>query len=387
MKRFNFNFKSWFKFKLNKRGVILLIVALLSLSMVTTIIVIGSIKSKKNAVQQTIVSSDEITPEPIQDPENIESDSGSSGDSSPSSSPAGEKENVFIYPKEDLRPIAVIIDNEGGKVLPQGGIGQAQIVYEVITEYGITRYIALFWDNLPDLIGPVRSLRHYFLDYLMEYNPILTHVGWSDYAYWDLQKFEIDNIDGVMKESGGVFWDLTREKDNYHDTYTSPERLSKYIADNEYSLLNDISLPIEYHTHDKDPESTQTAKDIFIKYNTNSNCGYYYDSTEKNYKRTRQGQFQTDRNTKETIRVKNIVIQYVKNESIVGDTCGRQELYTTGSGKGYFITNGLAQEITWEKSSRTSHTEYRDAKGDKIKLNPGQTWIQIVPPEATVNIK
>ena len=61
-----------------------------------------------------------------------------------------------------------MIDNEGSEVLPQGGLAQAQVVYEALTEYGATRYMALFWDNLPDHISHIRSSRHYFLDYAME---------------------------------------------------------------------------------------------------------------------------------------------------------------------------------------------------------------------------
>ena len=233
--------------------------------------------------------------------------------------------------------------------------------------------MALFWENLPDLIGPVRSSRHYFLDYAMEYDAIYTHIGWSDYAYRDLDLFQIDNIDGVMGVADGVFWDLTKDKSNYHDSYTSPERLNSFLAKAEYPMETEQALPFVWNTEDKDLDSTESGKEVFIKYSTSSSSGFYYDSSEKHYKRTRLGEFQIDRNTNETILVKNIIILYVENKAIPMDKYGRQELFTTGSGKGYFITNGLCEEITWEKSSRTAQTKYRNKDGEEIALNPGQT--------------
>jgi len=373
-----------------KRGIILLVVLLFVVSTTVTFFIAQSVKRGNRS--ETAISDTDITPTPVETEEpgseddETETGDGSEEDITPSPTPV-EKAIDFKFPKEGTRPVAVMIDNETDAVLPQGGLGLAQIVYEALVEYGDTRYMALFWDNLPDYIGPVRSSRHYFLDYSMEYDAIYTHIGWSDYAYRDLQLFEIDNIDGVMGNAGGVFWDLTNDKSNYHDSYTSRERLEKFIQKAEYSMTTDKKLPLAYNTGDVTYENGESAKEIFIKYSVSSNCGYYYDEEQKNYKRTRLGEYQIDRNTNEVIRAKNIIILFVENKTIEGDKYGRQQLYTTGSGKGYYITNGVKQDITWVKSFRTSQTRYLDANNNEIKLNPGQTWIQIVPPNADVRIK
>jgi hypothetical protein len=374
------------KIKLNKRGWILLFVVLFCIVTVTTVLVIGAIRSSRE--RQAAGPQTDITPEPTQPAENPEPTAAVDPGTSVTPTPVENKTAAnFVFPKEGVRPIAVMIDNETDKVLPQGGIGIAQIVYEILVEYGDTRYMALFWNNLPELIGPVRSSRHYFLDYAMEYDAIYTHIGWSDYAYRDLKEFQIDNIDGVSGEADDVFWDLTRDRSNYHDSYTSPERLNGYLTKSQYRMETEQALPFTYNTEDKDLNSTQSAKEVFIKYSTNSNGGFYYDSNEKNYKRTRLGEFQIDRNTNETIRAKNIIILYVENKDIPMDKYGRQDVVTAGTGKGYYITNGLEEEITWSKSSRNTQTEYLDSKGEKIVLNPGQTWIQIVPLDAPVRIR
>lgn len=379
MKKFKFNFK----IKLNKRGWFLLGVLLFCIVAIITVLIMGAVRTSRN--RRTAGDQTDISPTPS--PEVVSPSPTPTAEITPTPTPPVRAEENFIFPKEGVRPVAVMIDNETNKVLPQGGIGIAQIVYEILVEYGDTRYMALFFNNMPDLIGPVRSSRHYFLDYAMEYDAIYAHIGWSDYAYRDLDLFQIDNIDGVTRDAGGVYWDLTRDKSNYHDSYTSKERIDKFIEKAQYSQETEKPFPFTYNTEDKDLPEGQSAKEVFIKYSTSSNGGYYYDSTQKNYKKTRLGEFQMDRNTNDTIRVKNILILYAETKNIPQDKYGRKDVVTTGTGKGYFITNGLAQEITWEKSSRTAQSIYRDTKGNPIVLNPGQTWIQIVPPEIAVRIR
>lgn len=383
-----------FKIKLNKRGVIILVIALLFIvSATATFFIAQSVKRSKEA--DTAISDPDISPEPTPtgtedtEPGDEDADPGSDENTeniTPSPTPV-KKATDFNFPVEGTRPIAVMIDNEGKEVLPQGGLGLAQVVYEALVEYGDTRYMALFWDNLPDYIGPVRSSRHYFLDYAMEYDAIYTHIGWSDYAYRDLAFYNIDNIDGVMPETYGVFWDLTNDKSNYHDSYTNRERITKFLEKTEYSLTTEQTLPFSYNTEDVTYENGESAREIFIKYSLYSTCGYYYDEEQQNYKRTRLGEFQIDRNTNEVIRAKNIIILFVQNKTIEGDKYGRQQLYTTGSGKGYYISNGVKQDITWVKTFRTSKTKYLDENNNEITVNPGQTWIQIVPVDADIRIR
>lgn len=381
------------KIKLNKRGVIILVALLFIVSTATTFLIMQAVKRNKTPDETTVGLSD-ITPEPspiIDDtePEDDEDNGDTEIDETeitPSPTPV-QKASNFDFPEEGRRPIAVMIDNEGSEVLPQGGLAQAQVVYEALTEYGATRYMALFWDNLPDHIGPVRSSRHYFLDYAMEYDSIYTHIGWSDYAYRDLELYKIENIDGVMENAYGVFWDLTTDSSNYHDSYTNRERLEKFIKKEEYSLETEKKLPLTYSSEDAVNLNGDSAEEIFIKYSVNSTCGYYYDEEERNYKRTRLGEFHIDRNTSETIRAKNIIILFVDNRLIDGDKYGRQQLQTTGGGNGYYISNGVKQDITWVKPLRTSQTRYLDADKKELVLNPGQTWIQIVPKNADIRIK
>jgi hypothetical protein len=157
-------------------------------------------------------------------------------------SPETEKEDScimedpeFIMPEKGVRPIAVMIDNEGTKPLPQGGLEKAQVIYEAVVEFGITRIMAMFWNVAPDMIGPVRSARHYFLDYSMEHDAIYVHVGWSPMAERDISKYAINNINGI-RNGGWIFHDITDDPYNWQDTYTSMDKILQYSKNAGYSL-------------------------------------------------------------------------------------------------------------------------------------------------------
>jgi hypothetical protein len=296
-----------------------------------------------------------------------------------------EPEYSFVVPDPNIRPVAVMIDNQGDRVLPQGGIAQAQIVYEILTEYNITRYMALFWGTMPDMIGPVRSSRHYFLDYAMEYDAIYTHYGWSDYARADIAKLKIDNIHWDRKET---FWELTNDPNNWQDTYTSGKRIAKEIERLKYSTTPKKEFPFKYHEEMTIPADGQTAEEVTVKFGSKgSYCGYIYDPVTRLYKRTRMGKDQVERNTGEQVLVRNIIIMKVTSRPIPNDSYHRIDLDTVGKGDGWYITGGRAVKLTWSKSARDAQTVYTLESGEPMVLNKGQTWIEVVPNIKLVEFK
>ncbi len=298
----------------------------------------------------------------------------------------------FVFPDEGVRPYAVMIDNDnsGNRILPQGGIKQAQLVYEIVVEGGISRIMPVFWGTAPELIGPVRSSRHYFLDYAIEYDAIYVHFGGSPQAMADITKFKINNINGVGK-GGGIFWDLTKNKSNWQDSYTSKDKIEGYINKAGYKTTTKKVFPFSYNIKDVDLSGDDIVNEIVIDYDNDSSmdnrCGYYYDEELKAYKRLHEGKPHMERNTNEQVIVKNIIILEVNNYTIKGDTSGRQELLTTGNGNGWYITNGKRVPIKWSKPTRTSNTTYTFKDGGGLKLNVGQTWIQIVSPNIKMIIQ
>lgn len=296
-----------------------------------------------------------------------------------------QAEDDFSLPYEGMRPVAVMIDNQGSKVLPQGGLDRAQIVYEVIVEGGLTRLMPIFWGTKPEMIGPVRSARDYFLDYIMEYDAIYVHVGGSPQSVADIKKLNINDVDG-MRVGNDVIWDLTKDKGNWQDSYTSMEALLNYALTRKYKTTTDRKFPFTYSTADILPESGQPAMGITLKY-PSMTTKYEYDGTTGTYKRLRQGKAHIERVSGKQLEAENIIIQFVPNYDIKGDKAGRQEMNTTGSGNGYFITSGKAIKLKWTKESRNAQTKYSDESGKPIQLNRGQTWIQIMPMTAKVTIE
>lgn len=294
----------------------------------------------------------------------------------------------FKIPDPSIRPVAVMIDNQGDRVLPQGGIGQAQIIYEIIVEYNITRYMALFWDTLPGMVGPVRSSRHYFLDYVMEHDAIYTHAGGSTYAYKDIPKLKIQNIDYQIH--GSAFWDLTADPRNWQDTYTSRVKIEDFIAKKKYRTEPQKSFPFTYHDKFTVSENGDKAEDISIIFDTSkgsSSCGFIYDPETGHYARTRMGKPHIDRNTETQVTAVNIIVLEMKAPVIENDPYGCRDLKNIGSGKGYFITGGKSVPVKWSKTARDAQTQISAEDGKPIVLNRGQTWIEIVRKLDYVSIK
>lgn len=293
------------------------------------------------------------------------------------------KKNEFVVPKKGVRPFAVMIDNQGDRVLPQGGLCKAQLIYEAIVEGGITRYMPVFWGQESELIGPVRSARHYFLDYAMEHDAIYVHIGYSPMAMNDIINLGVNNINGAP----GVFWDLTDDPANWQDSYTSTERLGDYISKAKYRTETEKGMVFKYSSENLELANSQKAEKISLTYSQEYISSYIYDPKTGLYQRSRQGKPHMERMTGEQITAKNIIIQKVENYNIKGDECGRQDLNTVGRGEGYFITNGRCIEITWSKDSRTDRTKYTDKGEKEIVLNKGQTWVQIFPVYGKLDIQ
>lgn len=281
---------------------------------------------------------------------------------------------VQIFKGND-RPIAVMIDTEK-PAWPHAGLADAYLLYEMIIEGGETRIMALFKGQDTENIGPVRSSRHYFLDYVMENDAIYAHFGWSPLAQSDIKKFGINNINGIYDS---YYWRV-EPKGSYHNAMTSIENILKFADKKKYKTTSEDKGVFTYSPTDVKLDNSQKANTVKIKYSSLQNITYTYNETDKVYERAMRGIDHKDRYTNEQFVAKNIVVCYVKNALLDDpENKGRQELYNIGTGEGVFITNGEYINITWKKLSRESKTKYYNSQGQEIVLNDGITWVQIVP--------
>ncbi len=296
------------------------------------------------------------------------------------------KKLKIVNEDSKTRPVAVMINNNH-QAWPHAGLQDAYLSYEIIAEGGITRIMAVFKDQDTAKIGSVRSARPYYLDYALENDAIYVHYGYSDQAKSDISSLGVDNINGLTVSS--VFWrDTTLKKATEHTVFTSMDKINDYAKEKGYDRDTDKDLLLNYSVDEislKKKEEAEKADKVYMKYSYYTDVTYEYDKDAKVYKRSMSGTPHVDAVTGKQYTFKNIIITPMKNTSL--DAKDHQELDNVGSGEGYLITNGYAVPIIWEKKSRSSQTVYKYKNGKQIKVNDGNTFIQITPEGQPVTIE
>lgn len=299
---------------------------------------------------------------------------------------------IQIFSGND-RPIAFMIDNNIN-AQPQASINSTYMVYEIIVEGGETRLMALFKRTNADEVGPIRSARHYFLDYAMENDAIYAHLGMSPQAEDDFEEFDIDHINGQIYDTGrartesSLFWRESHKRAP-HNAYTNTESILQIANDNAWRTTSDEESVLNYVSEEVflNSEDSITANTVTIPYSEGHDVEYIYDETTKRYTRYSKDEKMTDEVTGEDVTTKNIIITFARNYTLNdGENKGRQDVVTTGSLDGYYITNGKAIEIKCNKDDRTEQTEYVDLQGNEIRVNDGNTWVNVCPIGADVTI-
>ena len=298
--------------------------------------------------------------------------------------PVKEKKEVQIYKGTD-RPIAVMIDNHDD-ARPQVSIGKAYIVYEIIVEGGYTRMMPIFKGQDIEQIGPVRSARHYFLDYALENDAIYVHFGQSPQASTDIQKLDVDDIEGIYYSTN----EFKRVKGKYapHDVMVSTDSILDIADRKEYRTTSDEKSVLKYNADGVDLPGDNIAEEVNIPFSDMEDVTFKYDEENKVYVKYANDKKQIDWVSEEDITFKNIIITFIKNYTLNDpENKGRQGLSNIGEKEGYYITNGKAIKITCTKDSRDSKTVYADMDGNEIEVNDGNTYVGICPIDAKVTIE
>ncbi len=290
---------------------------------------------------------------------------------------------VQVAPELADRPITAVVIENHPDARPQSGLGDAGVVYEALAEGGITRFLAFFLDTKPTTLGPVRSIRTYFVDWALEFNAPVAHVGGN------VDALDIINPLG-MKDMDEFGWGdyFYRSTDRYapHNAYTSTDKLDAL------EKVRGYNKPASFTASPRktDAPATEAAPAInpTIKINYSYNgyqVEYRYDATTNDYARFLAGVPHIDRNTGKQIHVKNVVVEYMPT-SYGSTRIGEQTVImsTPGSGKSIVFRDGTAVVGTWSKATHTTRTKLLDAAGTDIPLDAGNTWYSIVPVGQTV---
>jgi len=298
-----------------------------------------------------------------------------------------EKNLKIVDLNSNKRPIAVMIDNNTGRNNnnAHAGLQESFLNYEIIVEGGLTRIMALFKDRDVELIGPVRSSRHYFLDYALESDAIYAHFGWSTYAENDIKSLGVNNLNGLYLSA--PYWrDTTLAAP--HNVFTTTEKLYEAAKKEEYETestdwklldysFKEVNLEKKEKKEEGEPTDLISASIVKVRYSNAQVRSYQYDPERRVYLRFMNGESHNDKTTGEQLHYKNIIVEQVANETL--DSYGRQDLTTTGEGSGYYITNGYALPIKWRKAGRKNKTVYTYLYGSKVEVNDGNTFIQVQP--------
>lgn len=283
-------------------------------------------------------------------------------------------DGVFVeLDKKSLYPYAVIIDNNQS-ARPQHGLGYANLVYEVEAEGGITRYFAIFANNQEVLkIGPVRSVRPYFIEIAKEYSALIAHVGGSPQALAIILKDGVFDINEFYNEH--YFW-RDNSRNAPYNVYTSSEKINDYLG-----LKNVQEGKFLTWKFKEDGKRTVASNPIKINYQADKyTVEWKYDSEANAYTRYLDGSEHLDEDGV-ALQAKNVVIQYLKVS--VTDNEGRLAISMIGYGDALVCLDGACSRAVWKKPSSQARTRYYIDE-DEIEFNAGKIWINIVRPDYKV---
>ena len=285
---------------------------------------------------------------------------------------------VTIDEESKERVYGVIIDGDTS-VARHAGLQESYINYEMLGNDGQTKILALYKDRKSAIIGPVTSLDHYFLDIAKEHAAIVTSYGVSNYADELVKENKYETINGKVYPQAF----MQDKKIPSHNIYTDSDKMEKVAKEKNYDKKASSWEVFKYSSSEvsfADDKDSKKATYINIKYNTNETREYKYDNVSHSYLRLNNGLKDIDRQTEEQLSFKNIIIIYLKANTITDDNI--LDFNLVGEGEGYYITNGYMKTIKWKKSSKKSKTKYTYKDGKELELNDGNTIVQIVPKES-----
>lgn len=349
------------------------------LFMVAATVLTGCGKDKETEQEEVTQEIEEVTPEIT--PEAADE------------APEGKVRSNLTYEWVDeevanTRPLAVMFNNI--KVAcPQTSISKAGVIYECNVEGNLTRLMGIIedWKDL-EKIGSVRSCRDYYVYWAMEWDSIYCHFGGPAlYVTEVLSRDDVDNLDGTILD--GTVYYRTSDRKAPHNAYASGEGILKGVEKYDYSLEHTERYSVLASHYNFKPSSEQVElTDNAIDANKVTPGGYVvnkpwfeYNEEDGLYYRFQYGAEQIDDLDGEQLAVKNIIIQNTIGES--RDAKDYKFFHVVDENKtGYYITNGKAIEITWNKYVDWDKTRYYDKDGNEITLNEGKTWVCIVREDA-----
>jgi len=283
------------------------------------------------------------------------------------------------------RPLAFMVDNNI-PARPQSGLHLADIVFEVVDEAGITRYVAIYSSYDAEIVGPMRSARIYYAEIARGFDPVYTFWGTYTDAYETLKLMHMDLLDGnsdaYVPYTDSGWRDYSRiepGEDTAHTAFMSTVKIKEDAVKHGYSLDGGQS-PLRFKADAVESERGDVS-DITIDFSDNRfKVDFKYNENENNYQRYLAGSLHTDHETGRHIAVNNVIVMITDIEGPI-DEAGHMVVRTTGTGdigKAFYFIDGNVIEGTWERTSILDPFKYKDNNGNLMLFNRGSTWVAMI---------
>lgn len=280
------------------------------------------------------------------------------------------------------RPVLGVMIENSPSARPQSGLDKAGVVFEAIAEGGITRFLALYQEDSADQIGPVRSVRPYYVDWTNGFNASLTHVGGSPEGLVKAQRDLGARRNFDEFRYGARLVPRVSFRARPHNAYTTSQRMRAIAKETGHTSSSFTPLARK----EPSPLAKATAKSISVTFSSPVfRVGWTYDKSDNSYLRSNAGIRQYDRESKKPLRADVVVVMKVRYRTV--SSAGHQRIVTLGKGQVYIFQDGGVTRGSWRKTNGTSQLTFVDSKGKEIKLNPGRTWFEAIPTDKSVTYK
>lgn len=298
------------------------------------------------------------------------------------------------------RPLAIMVENYAPDARPQTGLGAASLVFETLAEGGVTRFMAVYLEHGASRVGPVRSTRMYFDYWASALHAILTHVGGNDdaqaFLWKDRDVFSVDENKweiNLQQTGTPLFW-RSADRVPPHNMYTNTAKLWTYAQRHHQDwTYRNASYP---HKNPAPLKQRGHATSIDITFEDPLNpvpvsayeVHYTYHRATNTYTRFMGGAPHVDAATGKTLAPANVIIMKVGTpvaDPAAGPTPESILIPVIGSGQALVFQDGKVIKGTWHMANRFAPLRFLNAHGRQIPLNPGQTWIEAVPPSSPLS--
>lgn len=289
------------------------------------------------------------------------------------------------------RPVAVMLNNIKD-ALPQQGVAQADIIYEVLAEGGVTRMLGVYQSvDGVGTIGSVRSARTYYLELALGHDAVFLHAGGSPDAYNKISAWNVTSLDCVNGPyEGSLFWrdsDRLKIMSREHTVVTSGEKIQELFP--KYSFRKEHPEEYTYDVHfaqNGTPLNGTDAGVIEVPYSSYKTGVFTYDEELGKYLVEEYGKAYVDGNTGEQVAVTNVLILKTDCSVIPGDTAGRITV-DLNSGEGWFACGGKIVPIRWSKDGVNAPLVYTLQDGSPLELGAGTSYVNIIPLSRDITVK